>query len=93
MRRCAIAIALVAFAVATADVRSVRLQADQGGAANAGHSVLFEGARLIIGDGRAIDNGALLVEGDTITRVGKKGDIAAAGAAISPFLPTRPVWN
>ena len=38
---------------------------------------LFEGARLIIGDGRAIENGALLVEGDTITRVGRKGDIAA----------------
>ena len=40
-------------------------------------STLFEGARIIIGDGRAIENGALLVEGDTITRVGKKGDVAA----------------
>ena len=40
-------------------------------------SALFEGARLILGDGRVIENGALLVEGDTITRVGRKGDIAA----------------
>ena len=47
------------------------------------HSVtFFEGARIIIGDGRTIENGALLVNGDTITRVGRKGDIAApAGAA------------
>jgi imidazolonepropionase-like amidohydrolase len=31
---------------------------------------LFEHARIITGDGRVIENGAMLVDGDTITRVG-----------------------
>src|SRR3977135_1958276 len=40
-------------------------------------SVLFEGARVIPGDGSpATDNGALLVERGAITRIGRKGDIA-----------------
>jgi imidazolonepropionase-like amidohydrolase len=45
-------------------------------------SVLFEGARLVIGDGRAIENGALLVEGDTIARVGPKADVTAPAGAV-----------
>jgi imidazolonepropionase-like amidohydrolase len=46
-------------------------------------TVLFEGARLITGDGSApVQNSAFLVENDRITRVGRKGEIAApAGAA------------
>jgi len=40
-------------------------------------SVLLEGARLVIGDGRVIEDGALLVEGDTITRIGRRREIAA----------------
>jgi len=37
---------------------------------------LFEGARIIPGDGAGpIENGALLVEGGAITRVGRKGEI------------------
>ena len=37
---------------------------------------LFEGARLIAGDGRPpIEDAAFLVENDTITRVGRKGEI------------------
>jgi len=40
-------------------------------------ATLFEGARLIVGDGRTVENGAVLVEGDTITRVGAKGNVAA----------------
>jgi imidazolonepropionase-like amidohydrolase len=40
-------------------------------------TVLFEGARVIPGDGRpAIDNAALLVERGTIMRIGRRGDIA-----------------
>ena len=40
-------------------------------------SVLFEGARVIPGDGSpAIDNAALLVERGTIARIGRKGEIA-----------------
>jgi imidazolonepropionase-like amidohydrolase len=40
-------------------------------------TVLFEGARLIPGDRNpAINNAALLVERGTITRIGRKGDVA-----------------
>jgi imidazolonepropionase-like amidohydrolase len=40
-------------------------------------TVLFEGARVIPGDGRpAIDNAALLVERGTIMRIGRRGDVA-----------------
>ena len=34
---------------------------------------VFEGARLIVGDGNTIDNAAFLVEGEAITWVGKQG--------------------
>jgi imidazolonepropionase-like amidohydrolase len=46
-------------------------------------AVLFEGARLIVGDGSApIENSAFLMENNRFTRVGKKGSIQApAGAA------------
>jgi imidazolonepropionase-like amidohydrolase len=45
-------------------------------------ATLFEGARIISGDGSApIASGALLVEDGTITRVGRKGDMAAPAAA------------
>src|SRR5215470_16271535 len=46
-------------------------------------TILFEGARIIPGDGgAAIENGALLVEGGVIARIGRKGEIAPpAGAA------------
>jgi imidazolonepropionase-like amidohydrolase len=46
-----------------------------GGSADA--PILFDGARLIIGDGSLIENGAFLVQGSTITRVGASGEIAA----------------
>ena len=37
---------------------------------------LFEGARLIAGDGsQPIENSAFLVENETITRVARKGEI------------------
>jgi len=39
-------------------------------AQNRSTGTLFEHARIITGDGRVIENGAMLVEGDTITRVG-----------------------
>ena len=47
-----------------------------------GGVLLFEGARLIAGDGRApIENAAFLVENDKFTRVGRKGDLAAPAGA------------
>jgi imidazolonepropionase-like amidohydrolase len=43
---------------------------------------LFRGARIITGDTRApIENGALLVEGTRITRVGRAADVAAPPGA------------
>ena len=45
-------------------------------------ATLFEGARLITGDGSAVENSAFLIENTKITAVGHKGDIMApAGAA------------
>ena len=45
--------------------------------------VLYEGARLISGDGSApVDDSALLVENGTITRVGRKGSVTAKGRVI-----------
>ena len=44
--------------------------------------MLYEGARLIAGDGRApIADSAFLVERGTITRVGKKGELTAPAGA------------
>ena len=52
-------------------------------AQTAGGSTLFEGARLIAGDGSpAVENSAFLVQGDTITWVGRRGERQLpAGAA------------
>src|SRR5262245_39927198 len=57
----------------------VALEAQRG----TGRITLFEGARLIVGDGSApIENAAFLVDGDTFTWVGKKGERQPpAGAA------------
>jgi imidazolonepropionase-like amidohydrolase len=49
----------------------------------AAQTVLFEGARVIPGDGSpAIENGALLVDGGNIARIGRKGDVAAPAGAV-----------
>ena len=54
--------------------------------AGSANITLFEGARLIVGDGSApVENSAFLVEGDRFTRVGRKGAVQApAGAARGP---------
>ena len=49
----------------------------------AAQTVLFEGARVIPGDGSpAIDDAALLVDGGTIARIARKGDITAPAGAV-----------
>jgi imidazolonepropionase-like amidohydrolase len=48
----------------------------------AGGATLFEGARLIAGDGRPpIDNSAFVVEGGRFTKVGKKGEVQPPAGA------------
>ena len=51
--------------------------------AQAAPGTLFEGARVIVGDGSAaIENAAILVENGKITAVGRRGEVQApAGAA------------
>jgi imidazolonepropionase-like amidohydrolase len=45
-------------------------------------TALYEGARLIVGDGKApIENSAFLVENNRFTRVGKKGEIPLPAGA------------
>ena len=51
--------------------------------AQPGATLLFEGARLILGDGGVIENGALLVEGDRILEVGSAGEVTAPPGATS----------
>jgi imidazolonepropionase-like amidohydrolase len=50
--------------------------------APAGGATAYEGARIIVGDGRVIENGTLLVEGAKITQAGAAADVRVpAGAA------------
>ena len=53
--------------------------AEQGPTSNA---TLFEGARLITGDGSTpVEDSAILIEGDQISRVGRKGEIQLPAGA------------
>jgi hypothetical protein len=53
---------------------------EQGSAS--GRPMLFEGARLITGDGSAIEDSAFLVENQKITRVGKRGALQSPAGAV-----------
>src|SRR5579863_9067391 len=49
----------------------------------AASATLFEGARLIVGDGKApIENSAFLAENTRFTRVGRKGEIPLPAGAV-----------
>jgi len=52
------------------------------GQAGTSRVTVFEGARLITGDGRApIENSAFVAEGNLFTRVGRRGEIAIPAGA------------
>ena len=44
-------------------------------------ATIFEGARLIVGDGQTIDNGAFVVDGGKLTQVGPAGNVQAPAGA------------
>jgi imidazolonepropionase-like amidohydrolase len=46
-------------------------------------AILFEGARLIVGDGSApIENAAFLIENNKISKIGRKGELQAPAGAV-----------
>jgi imidazolonepropionase-like amidohydrolase len=63
-------------------------QAPQGQSAG---STLFTGARLVVGDGTTIDNGAFIVERGLIAQVGRAGDLRAPAGSRSVDLTGRTV--
>ena len=67
--RIVLAVAVTGFAVMAPPVWSqLSAQAPAAGA------TLFHGARLVVGDGRTIENGAFVVEGNRLTWVGAAAD-------------------
>src|SRR5689334_6244435 len=62
----ACAIAVISSAIALAQTASGRST-----------PILFQGARLIVGDGRAIEDGSMLIDGDGIAAVGTRGEVTA----------------
>jgi imidazolonepropionase-like amidohydrolase len=44
-------------------------------------STVYEGARVIVGDGRIIENATLVVQGDKLAEVGRSGDVRVPSAA------------
>ncbi len=76
MRATAIAAAaVIALAVTGAGVAPVRAQAP------ASAVTAFEGARLIMGDGRVVENGTILTEGTKIAQVGTAAEVRVPGGA------------
>ncbi|MBM3772632.1 MAG: amidohydrolase family protein [Acidimicrobiia bacterium] len=72
-------IAVTVIALATVDVTP---GSSQQGARGPGAPVLYEGARLILGDDRpAIDSGAFVVSDGRITAIGRRGEVAAPAGA------------
>ena len=54
-------------------------------------ATVFQGARVIVGDGSApIENGVIVVQGNRITAVGRDGQVQIPGGAPASALPARP---
>ena len=70
------AIPLVVLALLTGIARGADAQPPDGAASTPGVR-LFTGGRVIVGDGRIIEDAAFLVSGDLIVRVGSAGEVQA----------------
>jgi imidazolonepropionase-like amidohydrolase/ABC-type molybdate transport system substrate-binding protein len=82
MARHSVALAACALLVAGACSRPSSDPASAKAPAGKPAATLFEGARLITGDGNApIENAAFLVEGNTFTRVGRSGELTLPDGA------------
>jgi imidazolonepropionase-like amidohydrolase len=78
MNRKTLALSTVLALIATQPVRPARLQSQ-----SSSGTVLFEGARLIPGDGqRPVESAAMLVENGIIRRIGAKGSLNAPRTAV-----------
>jgi len=74
-RRRAVGATIAALAIAAATAAAVRAQSASG-------AVVYEGARLIVGDARApIENSAFVVQNGRITAVGQRGSVAVPAGA------------
>ncbi|MBM4264970.1 MAG: hypothetical protein FJ145_26550 [Deltaproteobacteria bacterium] len=72
----------MAMATFAAMIMTVFLNGCSTSMTGSGPVTAYEGARVIVGDGRTIDNATLLVQGDKITQVGRAADVSVpAGAA------------
>lgn len=81
MRRC-LALLVMIFGLGTHAAGPVRLAALAQGKQAPGGVTVFQGARVIVGDGRAIENGAFIVNDGRFAWVGVLGDAKIpAGAA------------
>ena len=76
LKAASVSICLILAAAVLASVRTETQTAQPG-------TTLFEGARLIVGDGSApIENAAFIVQGNRFAQVGRRGELKApAGAA------------
>ena len=54
---------------------------EQTAGAPASTATVFEGARLIVGDGQTIDNATFVVDGNKLTQVGRAGEVQAPAGA------------
>jgi imidazolonepropionase-like amidohydrolase len=79
LRRCVVILPLVLAAWVVADGQALQPGQDAGRPL----LVLFQGARVIVGDGRVIDDGALLVQGGLVIEVGRNGAITAPAGAVT----------
>src|SRR5438046_4513803 len=67
-----------AFGIAVVVISSIALSAQRGGSRGV---VVYDGARVLVGDGAAIEKAAFIVDNGHITAVGRQDDVKAPTGA------------